>query len=97
MAKRIDDETMETVCILAQLSLSETEKQKAKEEMQRMLDYVEKLSELDTAQTEPLSHLFAEENVFRDDEVTNGDDREAMLANAPKKKDGQYMVPKTVG
>ena len=48
MAKIIDDETMENVCILAKLSLSEEEKEKAKAEMQKMLDYVEKLDELDT-------------------------------------------------
>ena len=36
-------------------------------------------------------------NVFRDDVVTNGDDKEAMLVNAPKAKEGQYQVPKTIG
>ena len=48
MAKIIDDETMENVCILAKLSLTEDEKEKAKEDMQKMLDYVDKLDELDT-------------------------------------------------
>ena len=47
MAKIIDDETMKNVCILAKLSLSEEEKEKAKAQMQKMLDYVEKLDELD--------------------------------------------------
>ncbi len=50
MAKIIDDETMENVCILAKLSLSEEEKEKAKAQMQKMLDYVEKLDELDTSE-----------------------------------------------
>ena len=86
MAKIIDDETMENVCILAKLSLSEEEKEKAKAEMQKMLDYVE-----------PMSHIFQDENVFREDVVTNGDNKEAMLANAPKAKEGQYQVPKTIG
>ena len=58
MAKIIDDETMENVCILAKLSLSEEEKEKAKAEMQKMLDYVEKLDELDTSEVEPMSHIF---------------------------------------
>ena len=47
MAKIIDDETMENVCILAKLSLTEDEKEKAKEDMQKMLDNVYKLDELD--------------------------------------------------
>ena len=46
MAKIIDDETIENVCILAKLSLSDEAKEKAKEDMQKMLDYVEKLDEL---------------------------------------------------
>jgi aspartyl-tRNA(Asn)/glutamyl-tRNA(Gln) amidotransferase subunit C len=97
MAKIIDDETIENVCILAKLSLGEEAKEKAKQDMQKMLDYVEKLDELDTDGVEPLSHIFGDENVFRDDVVTNGDNKEAMLANAPKEKEGQYQVPKTIG
>ena len=97
MAKIIDDETIENVCILAKLSLGEEAKAKAKQDMQKMLDYVEKLDELDTDGVGPLSHIFGDENVFRDDVVTNGDNKEAMLANAPKEKEGQYQVPKTIG
>ena len=92
MAKIIDDETIENVCILAKLSLSDEAKEKAKEDMQKMLDYVEKLDELDTDGVEPLSHIFGDKNV-----VTNGDNKEAMLMNAPKAKEGQYQVPKTIG
>ena len=83
--------------ILAKLSLSDEAKEKAKEDMQKMLDYVEKLDELDTDGVEPLSHIFGDQNVFREDVVTNGDNKEAMLANAPKAKEGQYQVPKTIG
>ena len=97
MAKIIDDETIENECILAKLSLSDEAKEKAKEDMQKMLDYVEKLDELDTDGVEPLSHIFGDQNVFREDVVTNGDNKEAMLANAPKAKEGQYQVPKTIG
>ena len=67
MAKIIDDETIENVCILAKLSLSDEAKEKAKEDMQKMLDYVEKLDELDTDGVEPLSHIFGDQNVFRED------------------------------
>ena len=97
MAKIIDDETIENVCILAKLSLSDEANETAKEDMQKMLDYVEKLDELDTDGVEPLSHIFGDQNVFREDVVTNGDNKEAMLANAPKAKEGQYQVPKTIG
>ena len=97
MAKQIDDETMENVYILAKLSLTDEEKEKAKKDMQEMLDYVEKLDELDTTGVEPMSHIFGNQNVFREDVVTNGDNSAAMLKNAPKAKEGQYQVPKTIG
>ena len=97
MAKIIDDETIENVCILAKLSLGEEAKAKAKQDMQKMLDYVEKLDELDTDGVEPLSHIFGDENVFRGDVVTNGDGSEATLKNAPEQKDGGFKVPKTIG
>lgn len=87
---------MKNVEILAKLALTDEERGKAREKMQEMLDYVDKLNELDTEGMEPLSHTFPVENVFREDVVVNGDDRENMLANAPKCKEGQYQVPKTV-
>ena len=97
MANKIDDETIEYVGILAKLELKDEEKESARQDMQKMLDYVEKLDELDTDGVEPLSHIFGDQNVFREDVVTNGDNKEAMLANAPKAKEGQYQVPKTIG
>ena len=96
LAKVISDETMEYVGILAKLELKDEEKESARQDMQKMLDYVDKLNELDTSKVEPMTHIFEMGNVFREDEVTNGDDRDAMLANAPEVKEGQYKVPKTV-
>lgn len=95
MANIISDETIEYVGILAKLDLSEEEKEQAKKDMGRMLDYIDKLNELDTEGVEPMSHVFSVNNVFRSDEVANGDDSENMLLNAPQKKEGAYMVPKT--
>ena len=82
--------------ILAKLELNKEEQEQAKKDMGEMLDYIDKLNELDTSGVEPMSHVFPVHNVFREDVVTNGDDRENMLANAPEERDGQYQVPKTV-
>lgn len=95
MATKISDETIEYVGILAKLELSGEEREQAKEDMEKMLAYFDKLNELDTSGVEPMSHAFPVQNVFREDVVENGDDRENMLRNAPEKKDGAYMVPKT--
>ena len=96
MAVKIDDQMIEYVGILAKLELSEEEKRKAGEDMGRMLEYIDMLNELDTGETAPMSHLFNISNVFREDEITNGDQSEAMLCNAPQQKEKQYKVPRTV-
>ena len=96
MANIISDETIEYVGILAKLELSPEEKEQAKKDMAGMLDYIDKLNELDTSGVEPMSHVFPVNNVFREDVVTNGDEREKILKNAPAAKDGSFMVPKTV-
>ena len=95
MANVISDETMEYVGILAKLELSPEEKEQAKEDMAKMLDYIDTLNELDTSGVEPMSHVFPVHNVFREDVVTNGDERDAMLAGAPEAKDGAFVVPTT--
>lgn len=96
MANMISNETIEYVGILAKLELSDEEKEEAKRDMGRMLDYIDKLNELDTEGVEPMSHVFSMNNVFREDAVVNGDGRENILANAPEQKDGAFKVPRTV-
>lgn len=93
MANIISDETIEYVGILAKLLLSEEEREQAKKDIGRMLDYIDKLNELDTTGVEPMSHAFAVENVFREDEVTGGDGSEEMLRNAPARKGDMFAVP----
>lgn len=95
MANIISDETIEYVGILAKLELSAEEKEQAKKDMGSMLDYIDKLGELDTTGVEPMSHVFPVNNVFREDVVTNGDMREDMLKNAPGEKEGMFVVPRT--
>lgn len=96
MANVISDETIDYVGILAKLELSHEEREAAKRDMGRMLDYIDQLNSLDTSGVDPLSHVFPVNNVFREDVVTNWDERERMLANAPEVKEGQYQVPRTV-
>ena len=96
MANIIDDETIEYVGILAKLELSGEDRELAKKDMGRMLDYIDKLSELDTEGVEPMTHVFPVQNVFREDIVTNSDTREQLLSNAPEQKDGMFVVPKKV-
>lgn len=95
MANVISDETIEYVGILAKLELNDEEKEQAKKDLAEMLDYIDELGELDTTGVEPMSHVFPVHNVFREDVVTNDDDSENILKNAPGEKDNMFLVPKT--
>lgn len=96
MANIISDEIIDYVGILAKLELDSNEKEQAKKDMERMLDYIDKLNELDTEGVEPMSHIFPTSNVLREDEVVNGDGREFTLANVPERKEDYLVVPKTI-
>lgn len=97
MSNKISDETIEYVGILAKLEVSGEEKEAAKADMEKMLNYIDTLNELDTQGIEPVSHVFPVNNVFREDVVTNVDEKDKILANAPLKKNDSFEVPKTIG
>ena len=91
--------TMDLISYLEELGrirLTDEEKAKTLTDLKSILEYMDKLNELDTSSVEPLSHAFPLTNVYREDVVTNGDLRDAILANAPTQKDGCFKVPKTV-
>ncbi|WP_097014889.1 Asp-tRNA(Asn)/Glu-tRNA(Gln) amidotransferase subunit GatC [Anaerocolumna aminovalerica] len=92
----ITDGTIEYVAALAKLELNREEKEKAKKDLGSILEYMDTMNELNTDNIEPMSHVFPVKNVFREDKVTNGPNRDILLSNAPKQKDGCFMVPKTV-
>ena len=96
MEQTITNETITYVAALAKRHLNEEDRETARDDMQKMLDYVDKLNDLDTNGIEPMSHVFPLCNVFREDCVTNGDECEAVLANAPQEEDDQFVVPITI-
>ncbi len=93
---KITDETITYVAALAKLDLSADEKDRAKTDLENIISYMDTMNEIDTSNVEPMSHAFPMKNVFREDIVTNGDDRDNLLSNAPVKKDSCFIVPKTV-
>ena len=89
MAEMITDKTMDEIEILAKLHLTEDEKEKSRQDLQQMLDYVDMLNQLDTSDVEPLTHIFPIKNVFREDVVLESTPKEELLKNAPKEKDAR--------
>ncbi len=93
---RITEETVQYVAALAKLNVSEEEKNKVAKDLDRILDYIETMNGLDTEGVEPMSHVLPVKNVFREDEVSNQDNREELLKNAPQRIGDSFAVPKTV-
>lgn len=87
---------VEHIAKLARLEFSEEEKQTFTHQLNRILEYVEKLNQLDTAKVEPLSHVIELQNRMRDDVVRPGLTAEEALMNAPARTDKFFKVPKTV-
>ena len=84
------------VADLARLTLVPAEIELFTRQLNDILAYVEKLQELDTAGVEPLAHVIPVFNVFREDVVSQGLDRESALDNAPALEEGAFVVPRII-
>ena len=85
------------VADLARLDLDAEMIDKFSGQIGTILDYVDKLNEVDTEGVRPTSHAISLTNAFREDEQTEHLERDKALANAPEKEDGSFIVPKVVG
>ena len=87
---------VEHIASLAKLRFSEAEKEALVNELTAILEYMEKLEELDTGGVEPMSHPVSLSNVMRDDVVQPSLPVETALGNAPAKQKGFFKVPKVI-
>ena len=81
------------VARLARLELTDDEQARMAEELSKVLDYMETMSELDLADVEPTSHVVAVENALRADEPRPSLPQDIALASAPDAADGGFRVP----
>ncbi len=88
---------VEKVSLLARLRLSDDELDTMTEQLGKIVDHIDQLSELDTADVVPMAHAVELTNVFVEDEPRKSLDRDAALANAPKHDDECYRVPAVLG
>ncbi|WP_044482210.1 Asp-tRNA(Asn)/Glu-tRNA(Gln) amidotransferase subunit GatC [Paenibacillus antibioticophila] len=91
MSIQVND--VEHVAKLARLNLTEAERETFTEQLNAILQYAEKLNELDTDQVEPTTHVLHLSNVMREDEVRESLPQEKVFRNAPEEEDGQFKVP----
>jgi aspartyl-tRNA(Asn)/glutamyl-tRNA(Gln) amidotransferase subunit C len=94
MPQKIDSQQVRKVAKLARLDLTEAEIEEFTGQLGAILEYVEKMNELDTVTVEPLAHCLPIHNVFRADEVRESLGTEQTLANAPQRDGPFFKVPK---
>ena len=84
---------VEHVARLAQLTLSDQEKELFREQLSSILEYAQRLQQLDTSTIPPTATVLPLENVMRDDQVRPSLPLADVLANAPDTEDGYFRVP----
>ena len=96
-SERISAEVVVKVSRLARLDVTPDEVQRITTQMAGMLEHFADIDSLDLSDIEPMTQPYPLSNVFREDVVVTGLDREEVLANAPAAEDGRFRVPPIVG
>ena len=96
MANKIDIKTVDEVAHLARLEFNDSEKGEILNDMNRMLSFVDKLSELNTENIEPLIYMTNEKNILREDVSEITLTQKEALKNAPKKDSDYFKAPKVI-
>jgi aspartyl-tRNA(Asn)/glutamyl-tRNA(Gln) amidotransferase subunit C len=84
------------IALLARLGLEDAERSSLRDDLESILGYIGKLATLDTSGIEPLAHVIDMPTPLREDSVRNGDEAEAMVANAPDRDRTYLRVPKII-
>ncbi len=92
----ITDRTVDELAHLARLQFEGEEKERIKNDLNRILGFMEKLNELDTEGVEPLIYLSEELNVLRNDEAHTTITQQQALKNAPQRDSDYFKVPKVL-
>ncbi|WMJ75600.1 Asp-tRNA(Asn)/Glu-tRNA(Gln) amidotransferase subunit GatC [Cytophagaceae bacterium ABcell3] len=94
---KINIETIRKIAHLSRLELNEKEEESFFNDFNKILDWMDKLNQVDTENVEPLIHMSEEVNVLREDNAVNALSHEEGLKNAPKKDSDYFRVPKFLG
>ena len=92
----VNDALVDKLANLARLQFNDIEKENIKNDLQRMIKFVEKLNEVDTSGVEPLLHMSEEVNILRDDVIMGSISRAEGLQNAPVHDREFFKVPKVI-
>ncbi|PWG01285.1 Asp-tRNA(Asn)/Glu-tRNA(Gln) amidotransferase subunit GatC [Sphingosinicella humi] len=92
----VDTATVRHIARLARIAVTDGEAEALVPELNNILGWIEQLQEVDVTGVEPMTAVIANHLRLRDDIVTDGDKRDAVLANAPVTEHGFFAVPKVI-
>jgi aspartyl-tRNA(Asn)/glutamyl-tRNA(Gln) amidotransferase subunit C len=92
----LDEATVARIARLARIAVPEEELAPLATELSHILEWIEQLNEVDTEGVPPMTSVAAMKLAWREDRVTDGGRPEDILANAPARQDGYFVVPKVV-
>lgn len=92
----INEEIVKNIAHLARLEFDEKGEKEMVGEMNKILEWMNKLNEIDTDEVEPLIHMSTELNVLREDKTSNLLEHDRALTNAPSKDSNYFRVPKVI-
>ena len=92
----VDIATVKKVASLARIAISDADAERLAPELNNILGWIEQLGEVDTSNVEPTTAVIPNKLRLREDVVTEGKQRDAVLANAPQGEHGFFTVPKVV-
>jgi aspartyl-tRNA(Asn)/glutamyl-tRNA(Gln) amidotransferase subunit C len=92
----IDSKEIDIIANLSRIKLDDSESDKFKNELVKILDYVEKLNELDLNKVKPTFHTSSMKNVFREDILKPSYQRKSVIDLSPSKVNGFYKVSKII-
>lgn len=93
---KITEEMVDYIALLSRLKPDGEERERLRDQLEKIVSYMDVLNTLDTADIEPMSHVFPVKNVLREDVVEPSFPREELLKGAPGGDKEAYLVPKAV-
>lgn len=96
MSEFLTTDHVQRIAMLSRLECNDDEINNYARDLNRILEHIEQLNELDTETIEPTAHALKMVNVFRDDELQPSLSNEQALANAPEKEQGHFKVPQII-
>lgn len=93
---QFNTETIQKIAHLSRIAISQTDLNHYHQDLVHILDIIDQMNQVNTENVEPMAHPFDQTQVLREDIVTESNQREQLMQNAPAQENGLFLVPKVI-